>query len=119
MSQVSPGLIAKCGLVVMEGNDFTWKTIFSNWFENAQEDESIMRLYQKKLYLSHNYKILYLQYKDILKLVRLIDILYYRWRRGQEELIEGLFFWLGTPLLKLVMETCRPVFTPIANGLIR
>ena len=27
----------------MEGNDFTWKTIFSNWFENAQDDESIMR----------------------------------------------------------------------------
>ena len=44
---------------------------------------------------------------------------HYRWRRGQEELIEGLFFWLGTPLLKLAMETCRPVFTPIANGLIR
>ena len=41
--QVSPGLIAKCGLVVMESNDFTWKTIFSNWFHNAQEDESIMR----------------------------------------------------------------------------
>ena len=84
INKVSPGLIAKCGLVVMESNDFTWKTIFSNWFNNAQHDESIMR-----------------------------------WRRGQEELIEGLFFWLGTPLLKLVTEVCRPVFTPIANHLIR
>ena len=48
--QVSPGLIAKCGLVVMESNDFTWKTIFSNWFQNAQEDESIMRYVVKCLH---------------------------------------------------------------------
>ena len=54
-----------------------------------------------------------------LKSISTLKISYHRWRRGQEELIEGLFFWLGTPLLKLVMETCRPVFTPIANGLIR
>ena len=41
--KVSPGLLAKCGLVVMEESDFTWKTIFSNWFHNSVEDESIMR----------------------------------------------------------------------------
>ena len=41
----------------MEGNDFTWKTIFSNWFENAQEDESIMR-YNDKAF-SWNLNIVY------------------------------------------------------------
>ena len=50
--QVSPGLIAKCGLVVMEGNDFTWKTIFSNWFHNAQEDESVMRCVCQTKYIA-------------------------------------------------------------------
>ena len=43
--KVSPGLLAKCGLVVMEESDFTWKAIFSNWFHNSVEDESIMRYY--------------------------------------------------------------------------
>ena len=43
MSQVSPALLAKSGLVVMEQGDFTWKTIFSNWFDKSVDDQLIMK----------------------------------------------------------------------------
>ena len=84
MDKVSPALLAKSGLVVMEPSDFTWKTIFSNWFRKSADDPLIMK-----------------------------------WRRGQEELIEGLFFWLVPPLLQLVMTVCRPVVKAIPNALMR
>ena len=38
---------------------------------------------------------------------------------GQEELIEGLFFWLVPPLLHLVTTTCRPVVRAVTNALMR
>jgi hypothetical protein len=42
-----------------------------------------------------------------------------RWRRGQEELIEGLFNWLVPPLISVMQNQCRPPITPIPNALIR
>jgi hypothetical protein len=47
------------------------------------------------------------------------DQLILRWRRGQEELIEGLFNWLVPPLIAVMQKHCRPPITPIPNALIR
>lgn len=40
-----------------------------------------------------------------------------RWRRGQEELINGLFQWLVPPLLHLVRYKCNSVISPMPNAL--
>jgi dynein heavy chain len=42
-----------------------------------------------------------------------------RWRRGQEELIVGLFQWLVPPLLNLVRFKCNSVIKPMPNSLAR
>ncbi len=42
-----------------------------------------------------------------------------KWRRGQEELISGLFSWLVPPLINLVRFKCKPTLTPIPNALFR
>ena len=46
-------------------------------------------------------------------------ILVMRWRRGQEELITGLFHWLVPPLLSLVRYKCNPAISPMPNALAR
>ena len=42
-----------------------------------------------------------------------------RWRRGQEELINGLFHWLVPPLTNLVRFKCNSVISPMPNSLAR
>ena len=42
-----------------------------------------------------------------------------RWRRGQEELITGLFHWLVPPLINLVRYKCNSVISPMPNSLAR
>ena len=40
-----------------------------------------------------------------------------RWRRGQEDLISGLFHWLVPPLISLVRFKCNPAISPMPNAL--
>jgi dynein heavy chain len=42
-----------------------------------------------------------------------------KWRRGQEDLISGLFKWLVPPLANLVRFKCKPAINPIPNALLR
>ena len=47
------------------------------------------------------------------------DHLVMKWRRGQEELITGLFHWLVPPMINLVRFKCNSVITPMPNALAR
>ena len=42
-----------------------------------------------------------------------------KWRRGQDELITGLFNWLVPPLISLVRFKCNSVIHPMPNALAR
>ena len=84
ISDVSPGFISKCGLVITEKNELNWTVFMDDWNRKTSEDQLVMK-----------------------------------WRRGQDELINGLFNWLVPPLLSLVRFKCNSVIHPMPNALTR